>query len=185
MRLRSFLLRMHRARAGGIARGETAARRRAARALQHRRRRKENGGGRLQDHRAGTGATTDAAPTNHTTATAHHRCHRHAAAAAAAAVAASLFLLLPHLHQRRVTTHLHPRVPVQALNWDELGMPSSMRQLNGKPVLIRRSAELYVGANYIEVDVFVDRFGYIAQARPASPKPSPTRTTPYSDDPRT
>lgn len=63
------------------------------------------------------------------------------------------------------------KIIAQAANWGEIGLPSAMRKFNGKPVLIRKSAELYLGASYVEIDVFVDRFSFLAKRGLHSVKP--------------
>ena len=55
------------------------------------------------------------------------------------------------------------KVIAMADNIDELSVPRALQRFNGKPILIKRSADLHVGDNYIEVDIYVDRFSFVAQ----------------------
>ena len=55
------------------------------------------------------------------------------------------------------------KVIAMARNIEELSVPRPLQRFNGKPILIRRSADLHVGDKYIEIDIYVDRFSFIAQ----------------------
>jgi hypothetical protein len=48
-------------------------------------------------------------------------------------------------------------------NLEELGMPSLIVSYNAKPVLIRRTGDLYHGKGYIEKDIHIHKFDILAK----------------------
>lgn len=48
-------------------------------------------------------------------------------------------------------------------NLEEMGVPNMILSFNAKPVLIRRTGSIFVGPNYLEIDVHVHKFANLAK----------------------
>ena len=48
-------------------------------------------------------------------------------------------------------------------NIDSLGLPRQLTRFNGKPALINKSGMLHAGDGYLEMDVAIDKFSFLAK----------------------
>ena len=55
------------------------------------------------------------------------------------------------------------KVIASVKNMDTLDLPSFIQNYNAKPVLITKSGSIFTGENYVEVDIRVHRFSYLAR----------------------